>query len=188
MRAHGADDAGSLRAGVDIAPQTPGRGVAKAIGLLTPVAKAIEEQTRSPGLLAIDATGAPVLDRDATDGIRNGTSRCWTNSRRVTFVYSAAGDADSVRRFLGDDTRRRCSATARTSPRSSSVAAISGQAPVWMLSTDCYSTRHPANHAAAARATTTSCPRWRTRCCRPWAPTRRGTPGTRRRCSRTAGT
>jgi transposase len=94
------------RTGVDIAPQTLGRAVAIAIDLLSPVAKAIEAQTRSPGLLATDATGIPVLDQDAPEGIRNGTMWCWTNARWVTFFYSAAGDSDSVRRFLGDELRR----------------------------------------------------------------------------------
>ena len=94
------------RAGVDIAPQTLGRSVAAAIDLLAPVAKLIEEQTRAPGLLATDATGIPVLDRDAPEGIRNGTMWCWTNARWVTFFYSPHGDADSVRRFLGEDLSR----------------------------------------------------------------------------------
>ncbi len=94
------------RAGVDIAPQTLGRSVAAAIDLLAPIAKLIEEQTRAPGLLATDATGIPVLDRDAPEGIRNGTMWCWTNARWVTFFYSPRGDSDSVRRFLGDDLGR----------------------------------------------------------------------------------
>lgn len=94
------------RTGVDIAPQTLGRAVASAIDLLSPVARAIAAQTRSPGLLATDATGIPVLDRDTPDGIRNGTMWCWTNARWVTFFYSAAGDSDSVRRFLGDELHR----------------------------------------------------------------------------------
>lgn len=94
------------RTGVDIAPQTLGRAVGSAIDLLGPVAKAIEAQTRSPGLLATDATGIPVLDRDAPDGIRHGTMWCWTNARWVSFFYSAAGDSDSVRRFLGEELRR----------------------------------------------------------------------------------
>lgn len=94
------------RTGVTIAPQTLGRAVSAAIDLLAPVAKAIEAQTRLPGLLATDATGIPVLDRDAPEGIRQGTMWCWTNARWVSFFYSAAGDSDSVRRFLGDDLRR----------------------------------------------------------------------------------
>jgi hypothetical protein len=94
------------RTGVDIAPQTLGRAVGAALDLLSPAAKMIAEQTRGPGLLATDATGLPVLDRDAPDGIRNGTMWCWTNARWVTFFYSPQGDSDSVRRFLGDDVRR----------------------------------------------------------------------------------
>lgn len=97
---------GWSRTGVDIAPQTLGRAVATAIDTLSPVAKMIEEQTRAPGLLATDATGIPVLDRDAPDGIRHGTMWCWTNAHWVTFFYSPQGDSDSVRRFLGDDLRR----------------------------------------------------------------------------------
>jgi transposase len=94
------------RTGVDIAPQTLGRSVAAAIDLLSPVAKAIAAQTRSPGLLATDATGIPVLDQDAPEGIRQGTMWCWMNARWVAFYYSAAGDSDGVRRFLGEDLRR----------------------------------------------------------------------------------
>lgn len=94
------------RTGVDIAPQTLGRSVAEAIDLLSPLAKLIQDQTRGPGLLATDATGIPVLDRDAPEGIRNGTMWCWTNARWVTFFYSPQADADGVRRFLGDDLAR----------------------------------------------------------------------------------
>jgi transposase len=98
--------------GTDIAPQTLGRGVASAIDLLRPIAKMIEERTRGPGLLATDATGIPVLDRDAPDGIRTGTMWCWTNARWVAFFYSAQGDSDSVRRFLSpqaeDDAKAYC--------------------------------------------------------------------------------
>jgi transposase len=95
------------RTGVEIAPQTLGRSVAAAIDALSPIARQIQALTRGPGLLATDATGIPVLDRDAPDGIRQGTMWCWTNARWVSFVYSAHGDSDSVRRFLGDDHRRR---------------------------------------------------------------------------------
>ena len=94
------------RTGVDIAPQTLGRSVGAAIDALAPVARMIEQQTRAPGLLATDATGIPVLDRDAPDGIRQGTIWCWTNARWVSFIYSPKGDSDSVRRFLGKDLDR----------------------------------------------------------------------------------
>jgi transposase len=91
------------RAGVAIASQTLGRSVAVAIDKLAPLAKLIEEQTRGPGLLGNDATSIPVLDRDAPDGIRMGTMWAWTNARWVAFFYSASGDSDSVRTFLGED-------------------------------------------------------------------------------------
>jgi transposase len=94
------------RTGVDIAPQTLRRSVAVALDTLAPVAKLIEAQTRAPGLLATDATGLPVLDRDAPDGIRQGTMWCWTNALWVTFFYSPKGDSDSVRRFLGKELSR----------------------------------------------------------------------------------
>lgn len=105
------------RAGVSIAPQTLGRAVAAAIDLLVPVANAIKEQTRSPGLLGTDATGLPILDPGAADGIRNGTMWCWTNARWVSFVYSPSGDAQSVRDFLGPDLARtvQCDGTSVTS-------------------------------------------------------------------------
>jgi transposase len=90
------------RAGVDVAPQTLGASVGAAIDLLQPIAKCITERTREPGLLATDATGIPVLDRDAPDGIRTGTIWCWINGKWVTFVYSPHGDSASVRVFLKD--------------------------------------------------------------------------------------
>jgi transposase len=104
------------RAGVDVAPQTLGRSVAAAIDLLAPVAKLLVEQTRGPGLLGTDATGIPVLDRDAPEGIRNGTMWAWTNARWVTFFYSPVGDAQSVKRFLGHDLARtvQCDGTSIT--------------------------------------------------------------------------
>jgi transposase len=104
------------RTGVDIAPQTLGRSVAAAIDALSPIAREIVKLTSGPGLLATDATGIPVLDRDAPEGIRQGTIWCWTNAYWVSFVYAAKGDADSVRRFLGNDHRRRvqCDGTSIT--------------------------------------------------------------------------
>jgi transposase len=104
------------RAGVDVAPQTLGRSVAAAIELLAPVARLLQEQTRGPGLLGTDATGIPVLDRDAPEGIRNGTMWAWTNARWVTFFYSPVGDAESVKRFLGADLARtvQCDGTSVT--------------------------------------------------------------------------
>jgi len=105
------------RAGVSIAPQTLGRAVTAAIDVLAPVAKAIEQQTRGPGLLGTDATGMPILDPAAAEGIRNGTIWCWTNARWVSFVYSPGGDAQSVRDFLGPDLARtvQCDGTSVTS-------------------------------------------------------------------------
>jgi transposase len=104
-------------AGVQIAPQTLGRGVGTALDLLMPVAKLIHTQTRGPGLLATDATGIPVLDPREPTGIRTGAIWCWTNARWVSFFYSPSADSDSVRRFLGDDLRRtvQCDGTAVTS-------------------------------------------------------------------------
>jgi transposase len=105
------------RAGVDVAPQTLGRGVSAAIDLLVPVARLLQEQTRGPGLLGTDATGIPVLDPEAPEGIRNGTMWAWTNARWVTFFYSPVGDSESVKRFLGDDLARtvQCDGTSITS-------------------------------------------------------------------------
>jgi hypothetical protein len=48
----------------------------------------IQEQTRGPGLLGTDATGLPVLDPAAPEGIRSGTMWAWTNARWVAFFYS----------------------------------------------------------------------------------------------------
>jgi transposase len=104
------------RAGVDVAPQTLGRSVSAALDLLAPVARLIAEQTRGPGLLGTDATGIPVLDPAAPEGIRNGTMWAWTNARWVTFFYSPVGDAESVKRFLGPDLARtvQCDGTSIT--------------------------------------------------------------------------
>lgn len=90
------------RAGVDVAPQTLGRAVCAHLELLAPVAQAIHNKTRGPGLLATDATGIPVLDRDSPEGIRSGTMWAWTNALWVSFFYSPEGDSNSVKRFLGD--------------------------------------------------------------------------------------
>jgi transposase len=105
------------RAGVDVAPQTLSRSVAAAVELLAPVARLVREQTRAPGLLGTDATGIPVLDPNAPEGIRNGTMWAWTNARWVSFSYSPTGDAESVKRFLGDDLARtvQCDGTSITS-------------------------------------------------------------------------
>ncbi len=104
------------RAGIDVAPQTLGRGVCATIDLLEPVAKAIEEQTRAPGLLGTDASAIPILDPTMPAGIRSGAMWCWTNARWVTFFYSPSGDSDSVRRFLKDDLVRvvQCDGTSVT--------------------------------------------------------------------------
>lgn len=93
----------SARYGVELAPQTLGRAVATHIDMVMPVAKLITEQTRGPGLLGTDATGIPVLDPDAPEGIRNGAMWCWTNARWVSFSYCKSADSDSVRSFLGKD-------------------------------------------------------------------------------------
>ena len=91
------------RSGVNIAPQTLGRAVGTHLDLLAPIAHAIHDKTRGPGLLGTDATGIPVLDRDSPEGIRSGTMWAWTNALWVSFFYSRAGDSDSVKRFLGED-------------------------------------------------------------------------------------
>lgn len=89
------------RQGVEIEPQTLGRSVNAHIDLLMPVADAIAEQTRAPGYIGTDATGIPVLDPSAPEGIRSGTIWCWTNARWVSFSYAASGDSQSVCDFLG---------------------------------------------------------------------------------------
>lgn len=104
------------RAGLEIAPQTLGRSVGAHVDLLVPVADLIAEQTRAPGYLGTDATGIPVLDPSVHDGIRTGAMWAWTNARWVSFFYSAHGDAQSVRDFLGDDLARnvQCDGTSVT--------------------------------------------------------------------------
>lgn len=95
-----------FRMGVDVAPQTLGRGINAHIDLLEPIAKLIAEITRGPGHLGTDATGIPVLDPKTTDGIRTGTMWCWTNARFVSFHYSPSANKDSVREFLKGDLQR----------------------------------------------------------------------------------
>ena len=104
------------RSGVDVAPQTLGRGVSAALDLLAPVARLIHEQTRGPGLLGTDATGIPVLDPDSPEGIRHGTVWAWTNARWVSFFYASTGDSESVKRFLGANLARtvQCDGTSIT--------------------------------------------------------------------------
>jgi transposase len=95
------------RMGVEIAPQTLGRSVGAGIDLFAPISRCIREQTRASALLATDATGVPVLDRDDAHGIRTGTMWCWIGDGRwVTFDYTPRGTAESVRVFLGDDLHR----------------------------------------------------------------------------------
>lgn len=92
------------RAGVEVSPNTLGRSVAAAIDLLSPVARAIHDNTRASTLLAADATGLPVLDEDHPLGIRNGTMWCWVGDHRwVSFFYAALGDSTSVKNFLGNN-------------------------------------------------------------------------------------
>jgi transposase len=104
------------RSGVAIAPQTLGRAVAAAIDAFTPIADLILGKTRGPGNLATDATGIPVLDREAPGGIRIGTIWVWTNARWVSFVYAPKGNSESVRGFLGEDLARtvQCDGTSLT--------------------------------------------------------------------------
>lgn len=101
------------RMGVDVSPQTIGRAVARAMDELAPIAKLIEERVRGPGLLGTDATGLPVLDRDAPDGIRLGTIWCWTNRPWVAFDYVDNASSNGPKVFLGEDHARKvqCDAT-----------------------------------------------------------------------------
>ena len=81
-----------------------------------PVADLIATVTRAPGYLGTDATGIPVLDPSAPDGIRTGAIWAWTNARWVSFFFSAHGDGQSVRDFLGEDLARtvQCDGTSVT--------------------------------------------------------------------------
>jgi len=90
------------RGGVEIAPQTLGRCVGAHLDLLAPLAQAIHDKTRGAGLMATDATGIRILDPKAPEGIRSGTMWGWTNALWVSFFYCSSGDADGVRRFLGE--------------------------------------------------------------------------------------
>jgi transposase len=107
-----------LRSGVDIPPQTLGRGMAAVIDLLAPLAVEITKETKASPLLATDASGLPVLDEDHPLGIRNGTMWCWIGSGKwVTFCYARNGDSQSVKDFLGENLARtvQCDGTSITS-------------------------------------------------------------------------
>jgi transposase len=107
-----------LRSGVYVAPQTLGHSVLCAIDLLAPVARMIHEQTRGPGMLGMDSTSIPILDRMAQEGIRNGAITCWTNAHWVSFVYSPSADSESVKNFLRKENFKRavqCDGTSITS-------------------------------------------------------------------------
>lgn len=106
------------RAGVDVPPNTLARSVAAAIDLVSPIARLIHDNTRASALLATDASGLPVLDRDHPLGIRHGTMWCWVGDHKwVSFFYAAIGDSKSVKDFLGEDHCRtvQCDGTSITS-------------------------------------------------------------------------
>lgn len=106
-----------LRSGVDVPPNTLGRSMAAAIDLMSPIARAIEAETKARPMLATDASGMPVLDRDHPNGIRNGTMWCWVGAQKwVTFFYAPIGDSQSVKDFLGNDLCRtvQCDGTSIT--------------------------------------------------------------------------
>jgi hypothetical protein len=105
------------RAGVDLPPNTLGRSMAACIDLVEPVARVIQAKTRACAMLATDASGLPVLDEDHPNGIRNGTMWCWVGDHKwVAFFYSAIGDSQSVKDFLGKDLARtvQCDGTSIT--------------------------------------------------------------------------
>jgi len=102
------------RAGVEIAPQTVGRSVAKAIDLLMPVANLIHQKTRGPGLLGTDSTNLPVLDRKVTERIllvcttpsyspeSNGMAEAFVKTFQRDYVYLAeVHTANAVLRAVG---------------------------------------------------------------------------------------
>lgn len=106
------------RAGIDVPPNTLGRSIATAIDLSAPIARLIHDNTRASALLATDASGLPVLDKDHPLGIRNGTMWCWVGDHKwVSFFYAATGDSKSVKDFLGKDLCRtvQCDGTSITS-------------------------------------------------------------------------
>ena len=101
------------RAGVDVAPQTLGRGVLAAIDVLEPVAIEIEERTRGPGVLGTDASTIPILDPEVPTGIRNGAMWVWTNARWVSFLYSPSGAQTACGASSRAMSRAPCNAMAR---------------------------------------------------------------------------
>lgn len=90
------------RSGAPITAQTLGRSVCAHLDLLKPLAEAIHDKTRGPGLLGTDATGIPVLDPECPQGIRTAGMWAWTNALWVSFFYSVSTDSAAVRRFLGE--------------------------------------------------------------------------------------
>ena len=105
------------RAGTHVASQTLGRSVAIAIDALAPIAGLIASRTRAAALLAADASGLRVLDREEPTGVRTGTVWCWIGDARwVTFVFTPDADAVGFKRFLAGKLDRsiQCDGTSLT--------------------------------------------------------------------------
>jgi transposase len=91
-----------LRQGIDIPPQTLGRGVVSAIDLLGPLAELITEQMRASDIVSIDATGIRLLDPESPEGRRFGTIWCGIGDGEwVSFRYWADASADGAKDLLG---------------------------------------------------------------------------------------
>src|SRR5260221_12800064 len=89
------------RAGTYVGPQTLGRSVAIAIDTVAPIAALVAERTRAAAILATDASGLRVLDREAPSGVRTGTMWCWIGDGRwVSFVFTPDADASGFKSFL----------------------------------------------------------------------------------------
>jgi transposase len=78
------------RAGVDVAPQTLGRGVNTTIDLLEPLAKAIEGE-RGPGILGTDASAIPILDPRCRPAFE--PARCGAGRTRCELPLRPSGDS-----------------------------------------------------------------------------------------------
>jgi len=101
------------RAGAVVSPQTIGRSVSAAMDLLVPLADLVASKVKGPGVIGTDASGLPVLDRNAPNGIRLGTVWVWTNGPWTYFDYSANATHAAPEAFLGELIARvvQCDAT-----------------------------------------------------------------------------
>jgi transposase len=85
---------------VPLSANTLARGVAKLIDLLDPIVSHISRCCMASGLLALDSTSMPVLDRELADGIRRGALWHLLGDRRwAYFGYAPTGHDEHLHKL-----------------------------------------------------------------------------------------